>query len=181
MKFCSYCGKELSDDIKICTGCGCPIQAEEETKINKELDKIETRKSIKNNKKIIIIVSAVICVAIALFFVSIPIVNSFKSNKIIEELSGEKFEYNDDTSYSIKRDRYTFDAEGNCEDYSYYYGITMDDPMEVTFTWTYEIKFKKNSAYVVLSNDDKLKIKYDEEGEIIGLYDSEEKITYERK
>ena len=126
------------------------------------------------------IVTAAICAAVALVFVSIPIINSFRANKIIKELSGEKFEYNGDTSYSIKRDSYTFDDEGNCEDYSYYYGITMDDPMVFTFDWTYEIEFKKNSAYVVLSNGDKLEIKYDEEDEIIGLYNSEERITYER-
>ncbi len=181
MKYCSHCGKELLDDAVVCVGCGCPIQVDEGTNLSEELDEVEIQKRKIKNKKIVIIVSIVVCVAVALIFVFIPIVNSFKSNKIIEELSGEKFEYNGDTSYSIKRDSYTFDDEGNCEDYSYFYGITMDDPMEFTFNWTYKIEFKKNSAYVVLSNDDKLKIKYDEEGEIIGLYDSEERITYERK
>lgn len=182
MKYCQKCGKEIMDEAVVCPGCGCPIQVDEGTNSSKELDEVEIKKRKMKNKKMVIIVSTVICVAVALVFVSIPIFNSFKSNKITEELSGEKFEYNGDTSYSIKRDSYTFDDEGNCEDYSYYYAaIIMDDPMEYTFNWTYKIKFKKNSAYVVLSNDDKLKIKYDEEGEIIGLYDSEERITYERK
>lgn len=181
MKFCEKCGKELLDEAVVCVGCGCPVQADEGINLNKELDEFEIQRRKKKTKRTIIIVSAVVCIAVALFFVSISIVNSFKSNKIIKELSGEKFEYNGDTSYSIDRDSYTFDDEGNCEDYSYFYGITMDDPMEFTFNWTYKIEFKKNSAYVVLSNGDKLKIKYDEEGEIIGLYDSEERKTYERK
>lgn len=181
MKYCRNCGKELLDEAVVCIGCGCPIQVDAENNSGKVLDEVEIQKRKTKNKKTVIIVSAGICVAIALLFASISIVNSFKTNKTIEELSGEKFEYNGDTSYSIKRDSYTFDDEGNCEDYSYYYGITMDDPMEFTFNWTYKIEFKKNSAYVILSNDDKLKIKYDEDGEIIGLYDSEERVTYERK
>ena len=181
MKFCEKCGKEIMDEAVLCPGCGCAIQVDEGTNSSKELNEVENQKRKMKNKKIVIIVSTVICVVVALVFASIPIINSFKSNKIKEELSGEKFEYNGDTSYSLVRDSYTFDDEGNCEDYSYYYGIGMDDPIEYTFNWTYKIEFKKNSSYVVLSNDDKLKIKYDEEGEIIGLYDSEERITYERK
>lgn len=26
MKFCTKCGKELSDEAVICTGCGCPVE-----------------------------------------------------------------------------------------------------------------------------------------------------------
>ena len=181
MKFCEKCGKEIMDEAVLCPGCGCPVQSDEGINLNKELDEFEIQRRKKKTKRTIIIVSAVICVAVALFFASIPIVNSFKTNKIIKELSGEKFECNEDTSYSINRASYTFDDEGNCEDYSYLYGIGLDNPMEFTFNWTYKIEFKKNSAYVVLSNDDKLKIKYDEDGEIISLYDSEERKTYERK
>ena len=181
MKFCEKCGKELLDEAVICVGCGCPVQVEAGNNSSKELDEAEIQKRKVKNKKIIIIACAVICVAVALVFTSIPIINSVKRNKILEELSGEKFQYNGDTSYSIKRESYTFDDESNCENYSYYYGIGMDDPLEFTFNWTYKIEFKKNSAYVILSNDDKLKIKYDEDGEIIELYDSEERITYERK
>lgn len=181
MQYCTHCGKELLDEAVVCVGCGCPIQVDAGNNSGKVSDEIEIQKRKIKNKKIVIIVSAVICVAVALFFASIPIVNSFKTNKIIEELSGEKFECNEDTSYSINRASYTFDDEGNCEDYSYFYGISLDDPMEYTFKWTYKIEFKKNSAYVVLSNDDKLKIKYDEDGEIISLYDSEERKTYERE
>ncbi len=181
MKYCAKCGKELLDEAVICVGCGCAVEVDESTNSNKELDEIEIQKRKKKKKKIIIIVTAAICAAVALIFVSIPIINSFRADKIIKELSGEEFEYNGDTSYSRSRDCYTFDDEGNCEDYSYFYNITLDEPWETTFDWTYEIEFKKNSAYVVLSNNDKLKIKYDEEGEIIGLYNSEERKTYERK
>lgn len=181
MKYCTHCGTELLDEAVVCTGCGCPVQSDEGINKNKESDEVVIQKRKKKTKRTIIIVSAVVCVAVALFFVSIPIVNSFKSNKIIKELSGETFECNEDTSYSISRERYTFDDEGNCEEYSYYYGLTMDDPMEFTFDWTYKIEFKKNSAYVVLSNDDELKIKYDEDGEIISLYDPESRTTYERE
>ena len=117
---------------------------------------------------------------LALFLVFILIVNSFKSDKIIKELSGEDFRYNGDTSYMIAREYYTFDDEGNCEySYYYYYGF-LDEELSFTNNYTYKIKFKKNSAYLVLSNGDELKIKYDEDGEIISLYDSEERKTYER-
>ena len=181
MKFCSKCGKELFDEAVICVGCGCPVQIGVGTNFNKEIDEAEIQKRKKNSKRIIIIVTAVICVLVALLFASVTVVNSFKSNIIIEELSGEKFECNEDTSYSIDRDSYAFDDEGNCVHNSYYYGITMDNPLEFTFDCTYEIQFMNNSAYVLLSNDKKFKIKYGEEGEIISLYDFVERKTYERK
>ena len=34
MKYCTHCGKELSDEIKICTGCGCVSDMEEESTSN---------------------------------------------------------------------------------------------------------------------------------------------------
>ena len=111
MKYCVHCGTELLDEVVICPGCGCPVQTDKG--INNELDEFEIQKRKKKTKRTIIIVSAVVCVAVALFFISIPIVNSYKSNKIIKELSGESFECNEDTSYSIKRESYTFDDEGN--------------------------------------------------------------------
>ena len=180
MKFCEKCGKEIMDEATVCPGCGCPVHVDEKANLNNESDKSEIRKFNIKDKKTIIIVSIVICAIVALVCAAIPIVNLFKANKISEELSGEQFVYNGDTSYSINRSSYTFDDEGNCQDYTYYYGITMDTPMEYTYTWTYKIEFKNNEAYVVLSNDDKLKIKYDD-GEISGLYDSEERKTYERE
>lgn len=181
MKFCQRCGKELMDEAIVCPGCGCPVQTNASTAFNKELDEFEIQKRKAKNKRMIMTASLITCIALTLFFVSIVAINAYKTNKIIEELSGEKFEYNGDTSYSIDRDSYTFDDEGNCEDYSYFYGISMEDPMEFTFDWTYKVEFKNFEAYVILSNDDELKIKYDEEGEITALYNTEERKTYERK
>ena len=182
MKFCSKCGKEIMDEEIICTDCGCPVQTDDGTKLKKELNEIEIQKRIEKNKRTVIITVSLICVMLALFLVFILIVNSFKSDKIIKELSGEDFRYNGDTSYMIAREYYTFDDEGNCEYsyyYYYYYGF-LDEELSFTNNYTYKIKFKKNSAYLVLSNGDELKIKYDEDGEIISLYDSEERKTYER-
>lgn len=181
MKYCEKCGKELIGEAVICPSCGCPTQTSVATDYNKALDEVKIQKRKEKNKRTIIIVSAIVCVVVAMFLIFVLVINSFKSNKILNELSGENFECNEDTSYSINRKSYTFDDEGNCEYNSYYYGITMDDPMEFEFDWTYKIKFKKNSAYVILSNDDELKIKYDEEGSIIALYNCEDRLTYERK
>lgn len=167
------------DEAVVCPNCGCQTAQNENTNSSKDLDEAEVQKRKIKNKKTIIIVIASVCAAVALFFGSIAVVNLFRSNKILKELSGEKFEYSEITSYSIDRDRYSFDDEGNCEHYSYYYGVYTGDPLEYTSTWKCKIKFKINSAYVVLKNGDEFKIKYDEDGEIIGLYDSEK--TYERK
>ena len=32
MKYCTHCGKELSDEAVICVGCGCPIENKNENK-----------------------------------------------------------------------------------------------------------------------------------------------------
>ena len=180
MKFCQKCGKELFDEAVICVGCGCPvgnmpvtqtISPEEQERINQQ------RK--KNLKILGIIATAVVCVVVFVSFAATFIGQELKKQDIITQISGEKFECNEDTSYSISRKTLTFDDEGNCEYSSYYYGITMDDPMDFKFDWTYKIEFKNNSYYVILSNDDKYKVKMDD-GQVIALYDTEYRETYER-
>ena len=186
MKFCSHCGKELMDEAVICPGCGCPVQSDKTGELSKESDENKIQRKKKNKKIAITIIATLLCVALLTFFVSIPLRHKMESNKkneIIKVLSGREFEWNDDTTYSIYRVKYSFDDEGNCEKSSYFYApsFSSEKPYEsdYTFDWTYEIKFRKKSVYVVLSNDDELKIKYDDDGEIVALYDPEERRTYE--
>lgn len=183
MKFCEKCGKELLDEAEICPSCGSLVQTDG---FSKDSDENRIQRKKKNKKTVIIIVVVLLCLAGLALLVSIPIrykMESNKKNEIIEALSGRKFEWKDDTTYSIHRERYSFDDEGNCKEWSYFYAPSLSGskPMESdhTFDWTYEIKFKKKSAYVELSNNDELKIKYDEDGEIVALYDPKERRTYE--
>lgn len=174
------------DEAVICPGCGCPVNtyyADDRSKESEE-DRIQRRK--KNKKTAITIMIILLCVACVAFLISIPVkhkIESNKKNEIIKALSGTRFEWNDDGSYSIYRVWYEFDDEGNCKRGTYFYAPSFgnDKPYQSNYTydWTYEIKFKKNSAYIVLSNDDELKIKYDENGELVALYDPKERRTYE--
>lgn len=182
MKFCKKCGRELLDEAVVCVGCGCAVSEEEKNNFNKELDQVEIQKRIRKNKRVFFTVSSVTIIIALLIMISIPIVNLVKTNRIIKELYGETFECNQVASYSVEREgRYTFDDEGNCEYYSYNYYLKNDEVMEYTLNYTYEIEFKNGSAYVVLDNDDKFKIKYDEDGKITSLYDTGERKTYERR
>ena len=33
MKFCQHCGKQLLDEAIVCTGCGCSVQAKNNTQV----------------------------------------------------------------------------------------------------------------------------------------------------
>ena len=94
MKYCTHCGKELLDEAVVCSGCGCPVNADGVNNSSEELDETKIQKYKIKNKKTVIMAIAAICVAVALVFASIFIFNSIRANKIMEELSGERFEYN---------------------------------------------------------------------------------------
>lgn len=181
MKFCQCCGKELRDEATVCTRCGFSSHGDQDPNLYREWSEAEIQRRRIRNKRKVITVCVIICAAVALFFAVRYLANSFRANKIMEELSGETFELEEYTSYSTKIDAYIFDDEGNCEEYNYYNSIGHDDPLEYSFDWSYRIRFKNNTAYVVLENGDQLKIKYDEEGEIMGLYDPRLRETLERR
>ena len=177
MKYCAYCGKELFDEAVICPGCGCPVKADEAINQDKELDEGEIAKRKKKKMKIIIISAVAICVVVALFFASMPVIKSIKTKKIIKDLNGETFERIEQSTYSYSKSTYTFDDEGNCENYLYLGALRSEN----TYEWQYEIEFKDGKPYVIVKFHDELKIKYDDNGEIESLYSTKYKETYERR
>ena len=56
MKYCTHCGKELSDEAAICIGCGCPVKAED-IELTKKISAF-----VKNKKQWIIAFSIIFVV-----------------------------------------------------------------------------------------------------------------------
>ena len=172
MKYCTHCGKELSDEIKICTGCGCVSDMEEESTSN-------NTKNINNKKKILIIIIAVVS-AIALIVGGFFLVKHIRIVNVIKYLSGEEFTYYDSRSYpALGLYDYTekemkFDDDGKLT-YSYYFS-NIDRGGE--YERDYKIKFK-NKMIILKAGLDEYEIQYDKYNKIEGIYDIENEELYD--
>ena len=154
MKYCTHCGKELLDEAVVCVACGCPVQDMKNIVLKRQPTEQEIQRRKARSKKAIKITLAVICFAVAVYFISIPIINLKKASEINKKLDGKAFTYNDTTTYyalgaiSSTRETYSFDGEGNCKKSHWYYNSYSDSKMDYGNDYTYKITFKNKTAYI---------------------------------
>lgn len=95
---CLECGKEISDDVKECPNCGCPVEASKEQKIMAFVDKKSKEKRKVLNKRLLFVSVALITL---MLFVTIFFIRS--ENKKQNELLMDASAFNDEIAELKKR------------------------------------------------------------------------------
>ena len=197
MKFCSHCGKELMDEAVVCPGCWQPVQTDTKVGVVKEsvVDKIQKKK--ENKKTVIIIIAVLLCIALLTFLISIPVRDKMEKDKraeIIRVLSAREFSFEgegkytteDGTTVGVDSITYSFDDDGNCH-VSFRYDYETFESNKYKYRnpgeeyGSYQIDFSGKKAYVTISRIktwSTLSIKFDENGDILALYDPVFRQTY---
>ena len=164
-KFCKYCGKELSAEATVCTGCGCPTGT----------PSIPVTQA-QSKKKMLLILA--IIAAVGLFVGGIFIYRYAKVQSIIDELEGNTYicgEYREYTYISdyYRYRSYTFDDNGECE-----YVSASSSGYSSEHTWSYKVKVELSGDVIITIAGTDFKTKFDSSGEIESLIDTEENEKY---
>lgn len=108
---CSKCGKELAANVKFCTGCGTPVEAntQEKKQENKETNFFsETHKSNGKHVKTMIIIGVIAVLAVVIVFIAKGMDKKDKSEGPAYEYTGEENGQDRETSDSDFQDEDSF-------------------------------------------------------------------------
>ncbi len=172
MKYCSHCGTELSDEIEICTGCGCKVKNDENT----TQPKVSKSKGSKMKVTVIVVsvvVAVVLAVSAVLFVPRNLKLDDFKETNAVTAII--KYGFTTDGS---------FDAPIYDDDRLKFYDVPVDwcqiDTKDNTVTMRFRNEHKKevykkierycvrdnNNSYSKVFRYDNLKITTDDGGYI---------------
>lgn len=157
MKFCSKCGKELSDEAVVCMGCGCAVDS--------RAPQISAPKKQLGKKQITLIIIAAVAL-VALIVVGFFLWRFLKIEQVKKDLAGNEYTYYYSSTFSYREYSYAFDEDANCTHYYYFANIDAENEYEKD----YKIELKNGKIFLVFPSDT-LEVQYNDYGKIKQLYD----------